>query len=482
MLERKIAAAYIRVSTDDQLDYSPESQLDEIKHYADANGYFISSDNIFMEKEGHSGKKADNRPEFQRMIAIAKQTPKPFDAILVWKFSRFARNQDESTFYKSVLRKKLGIDVVSISEPMLDGMYGRLIEMIIEWQDEFYSYNLGVEVTRGMKKKAEKGEPQVLPPLGYRVPYRGAVPEIVPEEADIVRLIFKMFLEGEGAFGIARYLSDRGITGKRGGRILSTCVKRMLSNPYYMGYCRWNGITKKGAFPAIVSEDDFNKAQRILEKTKNPKYSKPEELYRHWLSGVIRCSSCGRTLTSQRIRSPKKDYIIFQCGGYARGICRESHYVRAQILEKAVIADLEEVLQLGTVTFTIRKSAKPDYSSQASLLDAQIKRIQVKLERIRESYVAGIDTLDEYKTSKKMLTEELVRLRSLADALEHVPDDAEAKMLNNIRNVCDILKSDKYGIEEKNAAVKSIIDKVVYDKKSNHVDLYYYLDESDLFL
>lgn len=44
--------------------------------------------------------------------------------------------------YKGMLRKKLDIDVVSISEPVLDGMYGRLIEMIIEWQDEFYSYNL----------------------------------------------------------------------------------------------------------------------------------------------------------------------------------------------------------------------------------------------------------------------------------------------------------------------------------------------------
>jgi len=158
MNERKIAAAYIRVSTDDQLDYSPESQLDEIKKFSQKNGYIISDDSIFMEPEGHSGKKADNRPEFQRMIATAKQTPKPFDAILVWKFSRFARNQDESTFYKSMLRKKLGIDVISVSEPVLDGMYGRLIEMIIEWQDEFYSYNLGAEVTRGMKKKAEKGE------------------------------------------------------------------------------------------------------------------------------------------------------------------------------------------------------------------------------------------------------------------------------------------------------------------------------------
>ena len=101
------------------------------------------------------------------MISTAKVKPKPFDCILVWKFSRFARNQDESTFYKGMLRKKLGIDVVSVSEPIMEGMYGRLIEMIIEWQDEFYSYNLGVEVKRGMTKKAELKGYQIVPCLGF---------------------------------------------------------------------------------------------------------------------------------------------------------------------------------------------------------------------------------------------------------------------------------------------------------------------------
>ena len=98
-------AAYIRVSTDDQLDLSPDSQLDEIKSTTKQNNIILTSDYIFMEKEGRSGKKADNRPEFQRMIATAKEKPKPFDVILLWKFSRFARNQDESTFYKGMLRK-----------------------------------------------------------------------------------------------------------------------------------------------------------------------------------------------------------------------------------------------------------------------------------------------------------------------------------------------------------------------------------------
>ncbi len=72
----EIAGAYIRVSTDDQTELSPDAQLRVILEAAKADGILIPPDFIFMEKKGISGRKADNRPEFQRMIAIAKcQTP-----------------------------------------------------------------------------------------------------------------------------------------------------------------------------------------------------------------------------------------------------------------------------------------------------------------------------------------------------------------------------------------------------------------------
>ena len=86
----RTAAVYIRVSTDMQLEQSPESQLIEIQRYAAQNNILILKEYIFMEQEGRSGRKAENRIQFQNMIATAKITPKPFDCILVWKFARFA--------------------------------------------------------------------------------------------------------------------------------------------------------------------------------------------------------------------------------------------------------------------------------------------------------------------------------------------------------------------------------------------------------
>ena len=80
------------------------------------------------------------------MIAAAKDASHPFDVVIVWKYSRFARNQEESIFYKSVLRSKCNVDVVSVSEPLVAGPFGSLIERIIEWMDEFYSVRLAEEL------------------------------------------------------------------------------------------------------------------------------------------------------------------------------------------------------------------------------------------------------------------------------------------------------------------------------------------------
>ena len=140
----KIGAAYIRVSDERQDEYSPDSQLKLIRKYAKNNDYIIPDEYIFYD-DGISAKSTNKRVEFNRMIALAKSDDKPFESIFVWKFSRFARNQEESIVYKSLLKKK-GVSVISISEPIIDDVFGSLIERIIEWMDEYYLIRLSGEV------------------------------------------------------------------------------------------------------------------------------------------------------------------------------------------------------------------------------------------------------------------------------------------------------------------------------------------------
>ena len=98
----RIGAAYIRVSDERQDEYSPDSQLKKIREYAAKEGYMIPDEYVFYD-DGISGKSTKRRDDFNRMIAIAKEKTHPFDRIYVWKFSRFARNQEEAIVYKSLL-------------------------------------------------------------------------------------------------------------------------------------------------------------------------------------------------------------------------------------------------------------------------------------------------------------------------------------------------------------------------------------------
>ena len=159
----RMGALYIRVSTHEQDELSPDAQKRLLLDYAKSNGIVVQKDAVFVESV--SGRNVKKRKEFQRMIAQAKSPEHPYDVILVWKLSRFARNQEESIVYKSMLKKDR-VDVISVSEPVIDGPFGSLIERIIEWMDEYYSIRLSGEVLRGMGEKALKqGYQRFLHPL-----------------------------------------------------------------------------------------------------------------------------------------------------------------------------------------------------------------------------------------------------------------------------------------------------------------------------
>ena len=187
-------ACYIRVSTDDQTEYSPDAQLKLLKNYAKANNIILTNDNIFVD-EGISGKRADKRPAFMQMIATAKTKPKPFDVILVHKFDRFARSREDSVVYKSLLKREAGVKVVSITESMEDDKFSVILEAMLEAMAEYYSLNLAEEVKKGMTEKANRGELQSTPPFGYKAENGQLVK--IPEEARLIKFIFEQFASGQ---------------------------------------------------------------------------------------------------------------------------------------------------------------------------------------------------------------------------------------------------------------------------------------------
>ncbi len=467
----KTAAAYIRVSTDDQIEYSPDSQLKALRDYAKRNDMILPEDFIYID-EGISGRTTAKRPAFNRMIGMAKSKPKPFDVILLWKFSRFARNREDAIVYKSMLRKQLGIEVISISENVGDDKMSVLIEAMIEAMDEYYSINLAEEVKRGMIEKVSRGEPVSIPAFGYDIKDKNYVPN--PETAPIVASIFDDFLNGCGTREIAGRLNALAIRTSRGGLWENRTVEYILRNPVYIGKIRWNpaGRTRRdydqpsvmlidGHHEPIIAQATFNAAQEKLDEIK-ALYGRSTAKQNHptapfMLYGLVQCSNCGATLT----RSAGE---AVQCYQYAHGKCNVSHYISLRKLNPMVLATLESTFN-GTIP--------PVYSQRVPETDAVQKRSadllaaeRRKLERVKAAYEAGIDTLEEYRENKRKITEKI----RLLEAEQPVPK--KRPPLRQHLDMIPKLHDPNLPAEEKNALLRGVIDYIVFNRADGSVEIF----------
>lgn len=478
----RIAAAYIRVSTDDQVELSPASQLVEIRKWAARNGYIVPDEFVFMD-EGISGRGVKKRDEFRRMIGVAKTKPKPFDAILLWKFSRFARNRDDAVMYKSILRKQLGIDVISISEPVAEGGMGLITEALIEAMDEYYSINLAQEVKRGMEEKHRRGEVQSNPPYGYGIKDHVFVPK--PPEDGFVKELFRRYLAGEGCFPLARWMNECGQRTHRGGRFENRTIEYILRNPVYIGKLRWNpaGRTRRdfanenvvlvdGKHEPLIDEETFNAVQRRIDEQKllYPRYARASGTQKHWISGLVRCAACGGGLI---VNTP--DYMA--CNNYVRGSCRVRQTVRRDALEAALISRLREDAARGSsLTFDVVRSSDGSASSLSAVEAARDSTVRM-LDRLRDAYLTGADTVEEYKASKAAVQKRIADLDAQIAAMQKEDRAAaDPKLLRSaLRAVVKTLESPDTTVAEKNAAVRSVTDNITWNKAANTLTIHYRL-------
>jgi len=471
------AALYIRVSTDDQLEFSPDAQRRTLLNYAEQNNYSVNEKHIYID-EGISGRKAEKRPAFMKMIAAAKS--REFDTILVHKFDRFARNREDSVVYKSLLRKEYNIKVISITESIEDDKFSIILEAMLEAMAEYYSINLSEEVKKGMTEKALKGGLQTTPSFGYTVENNRLI--TIPEEAEIVKYIFDEFVSGKSYMMIARAVNNMGIKTHRGNSFETRQVQYILNNPAYIGYLRWTPTKKirrdfnnpdsliiKAAHEAIIDEKTWKLAQAQVKEIKNlKKYSKPDEVKKHWLSGMVKCSNCGRTLINQG--------SFFQCGGYSKALCNISHYISTSKLEHTVISGIKGFID----EFDIKKvNIIPKSNTSKNLYELKIlqNNLQKTIERqnrIKEAFLAGIDTIEEYKENKKNLSLEKQKLEDKINFLKAVKSDIPADYKSKFTNLYESLIDEKIDYTAKRILVNSIIEKIIYDKENSVINIYYY--------
>lgn len=473
----KIAAAYIRVSTEDQTELSPDSQIKLIREYAKAHDYILPDEYIYRDN-GISGRKTKNRPGFTAMIGEAKVKPKAFDVILVWKYSRFARNREDSIVYKSMLKKQ-GIDVISISEPTGDDKMSVLIEAMIEAMDEFYSLNLSEEVTRGMLEKMSRGRCVGSAPIGYR--FKDGELVIDEEKADIVRRIYSEYLSGRPMRSIAQRLNDDGIRTLYGKTFENRTVEYILRNPLYCGKLRWTPggggsrshyhsdkdvLVQDGIHEPIIPAAEWNIVQEKIEahKVKYQRYARDTAIkHELMLRGVLRCSTCGATLVNS--------CGGYQCNQYAHGKCTVSHYIKREKIDAVVVEAVRNADFSSGAHIIPRQPLRMEHRDNTEKL---LHREYAKLERIKEAYSAGVDTLEEYKAQKAKITAEIERLKA-----KQTPKAEDIKPIERLEECraefLKLFENPETSQDILNSSLREFVDKVVYDKASETVTIFYFV-------
>jgi len=489
-------ALYARVSSDRQdVDLSITAQLKALREYASRNGCTVVKEYI---DEAESGRSID-RPGFQNMIATARQKLTPFEAILVWKLSRFARNREDSIIYKSLLRKH-GVQIISINEPVEDTPSGKLLEGIIEVIDEFYSANLSQDVLRGLRENASRGfHNGGRPPCGYvRVKVKdGATSrtklEPDPKTAPITQRIFRECLAGKGLKAIARSLNADGISSRTGKKWGATSVEKILHNEAYTGTMVWGKRTKnpsqiingtvplrtEGAWPALVDKAIFTQVQAMLA-ARAPQVIHPREVDSPYLlSGIMRCGVCGAAMVGQ---GSGHRYHYYMCGNArrkGREVCPSpilpKDKVEGFIIDriKSYVLTEENLEELVRLTNEELCQSCSENRGRLELIQAQIEELDSRLDKLYDAIETGDFKSMELSPRIKALSQRKEELLKAKTEVEEILRYENVDMADpqEVQDYADDLRSllAKSSITEQRSFLKSFVKRIEVDESEAKV-------------
>ena len=434
---------YARVSSEKQAekDLSIPAQLKALRKHALDKGWNIVAEYV---DEAESARSA-GRPAFREMIAAAKKKERPFEAILVWKLSRFARNREDSILYKSLLRRR-GISVISINERIDDTAAGKLLEGMIEVIDEFYSSNLAQDTMRGMKENIGRGFFNGgLVAFGYKkVKVRvGAIEKVrlAPDEAEapIVRDAFQMALEGKGSKEIAKVLNGHGVRTRAGGQFGSTIINYWLNNPVYCGMLVWNRMDRtRGSavkkrpeevirvpdcHPALVSLADFNRVQELLAD-RRPCVRHPRTVASQYLlSGLLHCGRCGAAMIGTAAKSGK--FLYYECDNhYKKGkdACTGLRVSKAK-LEGFVLGKIKESILTEQNLTELIGLVNEELIRNTCRFEEQLRQVEKQQLKIKDKLVRLYTALESGKLDLDDLAPRIKELRARQRELEQRQHD-----------------------------------------------------------
>ena len=474
------AVIYARFSSDMQREESIEAQLRGSREYASRNRLEVVGEYIDRAKSATS----DQRPEFQRMIKDAAN--ETFSTVIVHKLDRFSRNRYDSAHYRHQL-KRHGIVLRSVVENLDGSPESVIMESVLEGMAEYYSLNLAREIEKGKRENAHKGKHVGgKPPLGYDVDKATTKLIINPNEAEAVKLIFSMYLDGMTYGQIIDTLNNRGFKTKWGKQFGKNSLHGILRNPKYTGVYTYsrsaskdidgkrNGhaykddseiIKTEGIVPVLISQEDFNRVQERMTGRKHTSAShRAKRTY--LLSGKIQCGTCDTAYIGncRPARTDHPEYVSYRCNNRTKRPRCDGWEIRAQHLESIVLGELAYLVFNDNMIPKIaegysrhlREQHKTGLAAQKSL-NKQIADIQRDMDSIMAVIIetssnALVDKLNKLDAQKQTLIQDLKK----AQEESNIPGPSIEKISQSFSQAREMLQSGQL------PTVKALVERYVH--------------------
>jgi site-specific DNA recombinase len=449
-------AMYLRVSTVKQAekDLSIPDQRNRIKEFCERKGWVIVGEYADLGRSARD----DNRPEFLRMIGAALSPAPPFDAVVVHSFSRFYR--DEAA--QEILLRKMEankVSVFSMTEEVGPGFGGEITRRIMGLINEVDNRQRAARVTQTMQENARQGFWNGgHAPFGFRTvvaEVRGETRkkrlEIDPREAEIVCLIYRLCLhgDGQGPMGIKTivdYLNNKGFRYRRDRMFSVGEVHRILTTTSVMGLHHYNRKSSKTntphapetwipmTVPTIVEPDEYEAVQKHL-RGRRPAVT-PARLVNGamLLTGIATCPHCGSAMGLRTGKSGR--YRYYACAGAAskgKEACK-GRRIRMEHLDELVLSAIEDrLLQPAHLKDLLAGLAQRLMDGQSrsedreKALRRELRQTEDGIKRLLDALARGsLDDDDLFRgdmNQRRQRRDELIRLVAHNSRRRDLPND-----------------------------------------------------------
>lgn len=449
-------ALYCRVSTDEQAQqgFSIDNQKERLEAFSLSQGW---SDYRFYIDDGSSGTSMD-RPALRRLIQHIEK--KQIETVVVYKLDRLGRRQKDVLFLLEDVFEKSNVAFKSATEPFDTATpLGKAMIGILAVFAQLERDTIIERLSSGRRQRILKGKwygGRV--PFGYRWDTKTQKLEVIPEQAELVKKAYSLYLQGHSRLYIAEWLSSRSKD-----RVFDHAVVRdLLQRPIYTGRLNNVGELVSGDHEAIIDIETFERVQNEVKTRREGRAPIGDYL----LSGLLRCGLCGGPVI--HVWANKRRYQYYACRAQhvrakdANNDCSLGYIPKIKLEQwivqklKALSLDLESVQQ----ELTTQNTGSTRDEEMIASLQKQLESIEEKLERWFDAFEQGLLNPGQLKNRIDALEEEKKAITFRLDELDDEPkEDRTDDVLGTLQRIGEAW--DFMTFEEQKVVLRAALDHVI---------------------